>query len=211
MKILEEPPARAVLLLVCHQPARLLPTLRSRCRELRCQPLPPEALAEALRDAGAAPDPAEAEALATLAGGSVGTALRLIAEDGVALYAAILDLLRHAPGMDRSRAIALANSCAGRDALARYDLTLDLIRLALSRLALAGAGGGVAPVSEAEAAVMARLGGNPGQARLWAGRVADLVERTGHARAVHLDPAQVILDTCLRIDTAAAEALAQAA
>ncbi len=40
LKILEEPPARAVLLLVSDNPGRLLPTIRSRCRRLalrRCR------------------------------------------------------------------------------------------------------------------------------------------------------------------------------
>lgn len=36
LKGLEEPPGRALLLLVSHNPARLLPTIRSRCRRLAC-------------------------------------------------------------------------------------------------------------------------------------------------------------------------------
>ena len=39
LKILEEPPRRAILLLVCGAPGRLLPTIRSRCRRLRLDPL----------------------------------------------------------------------------------------------------------------------------------------------------------------------------
>ena len=39
LKVLEEPPSGAVLLLVSHRPAALLPTIRSRCRELRLAPL----------------------------------------------------------------------------------------------------------------------------------------------------------------------------
>jgi DNA polymerase-3 subunit delta' len=57
---------------------------------------------------------------------------------------------------------------------------------------------------------MARLGGTPSQGRLWAELVPELVARTAHARAVNLDPAQVILDTLLQIDAAAAEARAAA-
>ena len=211
LKILEEPPPRAALLLVCAQPARLLPTLRSRCRELRCVSLGPADLAEALRAAGADPGAAPPAALATLAGGSVGAAFRLIEFDGAALYDEIASLLARAPGLDERRAIALADSCAGREAGARYGLVLELLGLALSRLALAAAGTGIAAVSPAEAALWSRLGAAPAQARTWAGHVAEMTERVAHARAVHLDPAQVILDTCLRIDTAAAEALAQAA
>ncbi|MET0469591.1 MAG: DNA polymerase III subunit delta', partial [Xanthobacteraceae bacterium] len=39
LKILEEPPRRAVLLLVSHSAARVLPTIRSRCRLLALRPL----------------------------------------------------------------------------------------------------------------------------------------------------------------------------
>ena len=108
LKLLEEPPTRAVILLVCHQPARLLPTIRSRCRLLRLEPLGPDDLARALAAAGAAPEAAASAALAALAGGSVGTALRLAAGDGVALYGEVTALLRAAPPLDRRRAIALA-------------------------------------------------------------------------------------------------------
>jgi DNA polymerase III subunit delta' len=209
LKVLEEPPPRAVLLLVCHRPAGLLPTIRSRCRELRCLPLGSEDLAKALAAAGTAPDPGQADALAALAGGSVGDALGLVAGEGLARYAEILDLLRTVP-LDRRRAIALADAASGRDP-ARYALTLDLIRLALTRLALAGAGAAVTAVSDAETEVMSRLGRTPSQGRVWAGLVPELVGRAAHARAVNLDPAQVILDTLLHIDAAAAEARAHAA
>lgn len=46
LKLLEEPPAHTLLLLISHQPGLLLATLRSRCQQLRC-PLPaPELAAE---------------------------------------------------------------------------------------------------------------------------------------------------------------------
>ncbi|MBP7002600.1 DNA polymerase III subunit delta' [Amaricoccus sp.] len=217
LKTLEEPPARALLLLVCHAPARLLPTIRSRCRELRCAPLGPDDLARALAAAeGGAPgaaahgDPDRAAALATLGGGSVGEAMRLAAVEGPALYDAIAGLLAEAPGMDRRRAVALAESCAGRAAETRYDAALALIRLALARAARAAAGAPTPPVSAAEARALARHAADPAQARIWAELGARLGPRIEHARAVHLDPGQVILDTLLRIDAAAAEARALA-
>src|SRR5206468_12355793 len=57
LKILEEPPAKSLLLVVGHSPGRLLPTIRSRCRRIALRPLATEdvahAAAEALgRDAG---------------------------------------------------------------------------------------------------------------------------------------------------------------
>lgn len=206
LKILEEPPARAVLLLVCHRPARLLPTLRSRCRHLVCAPLGAEALEQALRQAGH-PLSDDAAVLADLAGGSVGAAIGLIAQDGLALYGGIVALIAQAPALDRSRAIALAEACAGRgDGEARYEATRTLTQLALARLALAGGGRAIVPATGAEAEALARLSGSPARARIWADLAARLSARAGHAREVHLDPAQVILDTFLQIDAAAAEA-----
>jgi DNA polymerase-3 subunit delta' len=211
LKILEEPPPRAMLLLVCHRPSGLLPTIRSRCRSLRCQPLSSEALAASLTALGTPPPPERAAALAILADGSVAAALGLVVGDGLTRYGEIVELLGGSMPLDRGRIIALADAAAGRDAADRYGLILDLTHRALGRLALAASGGAVEPISDAEAALFARLGATPPQGRLWAALLSDLVGRAAHARAVNLDPAQVILDSFLQIDAAAAEARAHAA
>lgn len=208
LKILEEPPSDSVILLVSHRPAALLPTIRSRCRELRLAPLGQDDLVAALAAAGAEIE--GGKVLATLAGGSVGAALRLAAEDGVVRYGAIVGLLAETP-LDRRTALALAESSAGRDAALRYDLTVELVGTVLGRLALHGAGSAIEPVSPAEATLFERLGATPAQARIWARLAPELAARVTHARAVNLDPAQVILDTLLQIDAAAAEARALAA
>lgn len=208
LKLLEEPPRRAVLLLVSHQPGRLLPTIRSRCRTLRCRPLAPADVERALAAAGfAAGD--DARTLAELAEGSPGAAIRLINQDGPALYGDILGII--GARRDRRALLALADSCAGRDAGARYEAALELTQLALVRLARRAAGGDVAPALDAERAAFERLATSPAQARLWAGLAARLSDRAAHARAVNLDPAQVILDTFLQIDAAAADAVGQVA
>jgi DNA polymerase-3 subunit delta' len=51
LKILEEPPAKSLLLIVSHAPGRLLPTIRSRCRKLALRPLAPADVAHAVADA----------------------------------------------------------------------------------------------------------------------------------------------------------------
>src|SRR5579863_2134864 len=48
LKILEEPPPRALLILVSDNPGRLLPTIRSRCRRLPLRPLSEEIVARLL-------------------------------------------------------------------------------------------------------------------------------------------------------------------
>ncbi len=162
LKILEEPPPRAALLLVSHRPAALLPTLRSRCRELRCAPLAASDLAAALAAAGAPPEPGSERLLAALAGGSVGVALHLAHDGGAARYAEIVDILRHSPPVDRRAAIALAEAASGRDAAPRYEMILELTGIALARLARAASGGAVTPASDAEAALMTALARHPG-------------------------------------------------
>src|SRR5581483_3683778 len=86
LKVLEEPPERALLLLVSHSAARVLPTLRSRCRILTLRPLADGEVAQAVAaaiDADAA-DP-QIAAAAAAAEGSVARALALMDEGALAL------------------------------------------------------------------------------------------------------------------------------
>ncbi len=88
LKTLEEPPARAVFLLVAHQPQRLLPTIRSRCRRLDFAPLAPDIL-QALLPALTGQSAIDQAALAR-AGGSVRRALRL-GDPGLRGFLATID------------------------------------------------------------------------------------------------------------------------
>lgn len=203
LKMLEEPPRDAILLLISHQPARLLPTIRSRCRVLRCAPLAPDDLARALAPLGV--DTGDAGGLAALAGGSVGTALRLADLDGLQTYAALTNLFDSAPGIDRPATLRLADSVAGPGSDARFDMLVTLIDIFLARLAHAGISGppevGIVP---GEAVVLARLSPDAQAARHWAGLQQQLGNRARAGRAVNLDPAALVLDMLLSIDTAAA-------
>ncbi|MDG1118788.1 MAG: DNA polymerase III subunit delta' [Flavimaricola sp.] len=202
LKELEEPPARTTMLLISHQPSRLLPTIRSRCRELRLAPLPPPALAGALEDLGLHSD--TPDALAVLAGGSVGGAIRMIQGDAPALYAALVTLLSGLPRIDRQGALRIAEGCAGKGSEARFALTLDLIDLFLSRAAKAGLMG--EPTSQGaphEARLLARLSPHDHAARSWADLQQSLSARARHGRAVNLDPAALILDMIFRIEETA--------
>ena len=71
LKILEEPPPNAVLLMVAHMPGRLLPTIRSRCRRLALQPLADEIVMRLLGDYAPGVKAEERTVLARLSEGSV--------------------------------------------------------------------------------------------------------------------------------------------
>src|SRR4051794_21170102 len=82
LKVLEEPPARAILLLTCAAPGRLLPTIRSRCRRMPLRPLGPADMGLVLAKMLPGEDAAN---LVGIAGGSPGRAMLLAAEGGIAL------------------------------------------------------------------------------------------------------------------------------
>ncbi|MDZ4096688.1 MAG: DNA polymerase III subunit delta', partial [Paracoccaceae bacterium] len=112
LKLLEEPPPGVTLILISHQPHRLLPTIRSRCRELRLSPLHAADMVSALAATGDTPD--DPARLAELTGGSVGEAIRITNLDGLNLYKSIVALFATLPRLDRPRALALADLGAGR-------------------------------------------------------------------------------------------------
>lgn len=202
LKLLEEPPALATLLLVAHRPAALLPTIRSRCRMLRLHPLAPDDLGRALAPIlGDRASPA----LAELAAGSVGRAVTLALGGGEAVYGELARLLSTLPRLDRAAAARLAESSTGKAAEARLAQMLDMSDLILARIARAGLMG--PPAHEAapgEAALLARLAPDDRAARAWADLQQDVQARLRFGRAVNLDPASLILDMLVRIERTAA-------
>ncbi len=205
LKLLEEPPSDAVLLLIAHQPSRLLPTIRSRCRELRLSVLGARDMGHALTQAmGEGAADIDSQALAELSGGSVGEAIRILANDGMAIYAQLLAVMDGLPAMDRPRLRALADTVAGRGAEARFDLLVRMVDMAMARVARTGASGQPLPeAAPGEAALIARLAPDAASARRWAELAADLGARARQGRAVNLDPAALVLDMFLRMENVA--------
>jgi DNA polymerase-3 subunit delta' len=133
LKVLEEPPQRALLLLVCHSAARLLPTLRSRCQTLTLRPLAQSDVAAALAAAVGRPvgDP-QIEAAAAAADGSVARALAFLDEDTLTLRQQALDQLDRLPALNANALHALGDALAGTDPqpLAAF---VDTVNVWLSR------------------------------------------------------------------------------
>ena len=78
LKTLEEPPPFATIILIAHNADGLLPTIRSRCQQVRFAPLPTDEVAELLMSQGLVEDGAEAKAIAGLSDGSLATAAQLL-------------------------------------------------------------------------------------------------------------------------------------
>lgn len=82
LKILEEPPAETVLILISPAQGKLLPTILSRCRIIRFLPLSSKEIEEIIAE-HLPQNPEKIHLLARLARGKVGEALRLIKEEGI--------------------------------------------------------------------------------------------------------------------------------
>ena len=116
LKVLEEPPERALLLLVCHSASRVLPTLRSRCSVLAMRPLAQSDVARALAaSVGSAENDPQIEAAAVAADGSVARALGFLDEDALALRQRALDELERLPSVNANALHALGDALAGTD------------------------------------------------------------------------------------------------
>lgn len=192
LKVLEEPPARAVLLLVAHMPGRVLPTLRSRCRRLALRPLPPADFEELI--AAKAPDlgAEERRLTAALADGSPGVAFKLISGDGLALYHQAVDLLTSLPSLDPRTALALADEMAGRGNEEKFRLFGDILGGLLGRAACVAGGGmpGLSiPGEEETLRRLANVADFPTWSELWE-RCASLIAK---AEGLTLDRKQVTL------------------
>ncbi len=127
LKVLEEPPDRSVLILTGARPARVLPTLRSRCRRVALSPLAPAMVAELLRRYRPALPAAEIDALARDAGGSIGAALMLADAGGLAIKAEARRLLASLPALDMAGLLQLADRVATAENDVAFRLSAESI------------------------------------------------------------------------------------
>jgi DNA polymerase III subunit delta' len=117
LKVLEEPPRRALLLLVSHAEGTVLPTIRSRSRLLRLRSLSDADVASAAAAAlERKADEPDLQSAAKLAQGSVARALALLDDSALALRQQVTDLLDNLPAVDPLALHRLGDALAGTDA-----------------------------------------------------------------------------------------------
>jgi DNA polymerase-3 subunit delta' len=131
LKSLEEPPVGTYFLLVAHRPGRLLPTIRSRCRILRFDPLVPSEVECIL--AAEAPQASTATRAAAIAAaeGSPGAALDFVEQDLGAIHGAMLRIMREGDA-DFALRGALAELMGARPDRERQLACADLARAVIA-------------------------------------------------------------------------------
>jgi DNA polymerase III subunit delta' len=138
LKLVEEPPARALILLISHRPGRLLRTLRSRCRRLTLTALDEQTVQDVL---SRLPMPGIAgeglAAAARLSGGSPGRALDLRDSLGAKAF----DSFLKAKTLSAGTKLAVAGYFAQRQAAVQdFEIFADLLLDWLAREAAAQPG-----------------------------------------------------------------------
>ncbi|MFZ0693856.1 MAG: DNA polymerase III subunit delta' [Alphaproteobacteria bacterium] len=194
LKILEEPPAQAVLLLVCHAPGRVPATIRSRCRKLVLHPLGAQQMDGLL--ARYLPELSQADRLsiAELAEGSPGKALTLASHGGLELYKEMMTLIAKGNGT----AIAKFWEKTGRDEEG-FRTAASLYLWWLARAVRGAASGNTQEIVPGEAAALARIASAGSLDRL-----VELWEKAGRlfarAESVNLERKQVGLSAFLAFE-----------
>ncbi|WP_417794882.1 DNA polymerase III subunit delta' [Terasakiella pusilla] len=203
LKVLEEPPQQAVLLLLAHNPGRLLPTIRSRCRTLTLNSLSDDIIVDLMAKHAPDSSPDEALGLAKLAEGSFGRALSLYEEGGLDLHKELVSLLATLPQLDVEALHKLGDKMARAGADDAFRTLGDLLRWWLGRLISQGARAKTSGLglSEAEDALMLRILHSSDMNKLmdvW-GKIGSLFDQ---AQSGNLDRKQALLNSFLALEGA---------
>jgi DNA polymerase III subunit delta' len=207
LKSLEEPPPRTVFILVSSEPGRLLPTIRSRCRQLALSPLSPEALRTAVEQAilasedGKPQAPSDWPRLIELANGSVRRALGTSSSGGLKLYERVLAVVSSLPRIDWAQAHTLSDELSGAAAEQKFEQFFEFLLDVLARLIRTSATG---VGSEADA-VLARRLIPPARLAKFAAAWSDITAAKAEAMTLNLDRKALTMETLTRLAAAATD------
>jgi DNA polymerase-3 subunit delta' len=203
LKILEEPPRQSLIILVCHQPSRILPTIRSRCRRLALQPLNHDVVVELLGRHHPEMDSTIRMRVADMADGSIGRAMSLIDAGGLDLMADLDALLDGLPVLDPKLMHGLADNVARAGAERRFEVMIDMVYRRLGQAISRSAAGRTGEIGKDGLLGAVAAAANAGSLEPWI-EVWEKVARLGRAVAtVNTDRKQAALDALLSIQAVA--------
>ena len=176
LKILEEPPKRALFLVLSHAPGKLLPTIRSRCLSLGLQPLNDEDMRACFQHLELSINPQSLSNVLKAAKGSVSEALKLINYGGLEIIEVFANILQSQGPQARKSMHKLADALASNDNETIFSFFISQMTSEI----------------EARAKSAAYLGNLVSAERL-ARLSADVTERMNIAQAYNLDRKQTVL------------------
>lgn len=192
LKILEEPPPQAVLILISHNSGRLLPTIRSRCRTLKLKPLDEDDFSHVMRQIAPGNAAEYIHTLGILSNFAPGVAFSLHEMEAVESYARLLDVMAGLPQLDAQKLHAFADAIGSGTVHSNWRMFTQLMLCLLSRATKFSVGSGVTPVSKEEGAVLAKMG-DLHPAAVWAAKWQQAMDQFLLAEKLHLDYKQVTI------------------
>ena len=186
LKMLEEPPARTLILLIAHSPSRLLPTIRSRCRSLTLRALTNSQVADVLARKDSELSEADLKIISDISNGSPGRALELSQAGGLELYHQVMQLVEPLPQIDTERLHAASDRFSGASGEAGYRTFLEILRWWLLRHIREGA-----------------TSRGRGALEPWLEAWEKIDELASRGDIVNLDRKQVVLNTFIELSAAA--------
>ena len=200
LKVLEEPPANALMILVAHHPGRLLPTIRSRCRRLNLGALEEHQVVDLLGRYCPDMDLGDRDALSGLAEGSVGRALQLHEVGGLELYTELVTLIAALPNADVAGQHKFAERFSAADKDASFAAITELLHWWLARM-IRFAATGQAPreIVDGELPAMQRMAASQPLDQ-WLEVWEKINELMGATRGLHLDRKQALLNAFFMLE-----------
>ena len=202
LKTLEEPPKNTVFFLISHNPLSLLSTMKSRSRELRLNSLNTDDLISSLRQLNLSFSETDRAFYTLLGSGSVGNTIRLLEYDGANLYRTVLSFLDQLPNLNGFELEKFISSFSGAKNKDRLELFIELLNIAIARMAKTGILGVGSPdqILEAEKVIFKKLCPTPKTSQNWAELAQVQSANLKHGMAVNLDPGSLILDTFFKLE-----------
>ncbi|QLF70476.1 DNA polymerase III subunit delta' [Peteryoungia desertarenae] len=177
LKILEEPPKRAMFLVLSHAPGKLLPTIRSRCLPLRLHQLGNDAMVKALLQLGLSVQGDAGEGVLGFAKGSVSRALKLVNYGGADILAAFDEMLAAHGSGQRRMMFKIADALSAKDSDVAFGFFAEHLGDHLAVLARSRA-----------------IEGDLGSAERYARLTSEINEKLRIANAYNLDRKQTVLE-----------------
>ncbi len=101
LKVLEEPTEKSVILLLCQNMGKLLPTIKSRCRQIKIKPLSDKVLADKIKQAY--PEIEDVSLVVSLSKNSFGQAKEICENNGLEIYNQMILLFQNGVSLEMER------------------------------------------------------------------------------------------------------------
>ena len=199
LKLLEEPPEHSYFFLISHSPESLLPTIRSRCLAVQCLKLSDSQQLQLLNEFGFISDD-HSKTVVSISQGSVGEAIRIISQNGLAIYSSIVETYKNLPEFDVARILDIAAQTEG---VGRQEMVETINKLTIqfvARLIKTGVRGrSENEVFAGENIILYKLAPNRDKSLEWASLYAKMVANVNVYRDSNIDGFSQVFENLVNI------------